>query len=1123
MKAALKAGWRRARTALSLGATVLAIASLWTGFAWAIEQGQLFATQEDGFARLVLTFPGLEHPPEYTLTLENGVFSLLFTEPVDVVMPDVDKTLPDYVSVARVDTDGRGLRFGLRAALKFNRVEAGEEVYIDLLPPDWQGPPPPLPPDVLARIAERERLAALRAEEVRKQQEFDRLHPKVDVRVGSNPTFLRLQFDWTVNTKAEFSQTDQEGVLSFEWPVDLDLSALKANLPAEIVAVGTDLSSGGATVKLTLAAGVKPRFYQESARSFILDIDLGHADIPELTAADLTEQVTGADHVSATENTGAHQSEPATSEVAAAHPSTVPEVITPFISTLGSTLRVVFPFEQDTPSAVFRRGNSIWMMFDTTTGIAVPTDKAALGPVVSAFSVVASGDTQVVQIDLSQDRLATLGSEGRAWVLSLGDILLTPTEPVTLSRRRDNEGLFEMTADIDRPARIHKFVDPIVGDTLEVVTAFPPSRGVLRSLEYVDFYALRSVHGLVIQPKHEGVDVAIESKLAVITARGGLTVSALDRQRAVGAGLTEDSRTAFIDLVSLEQKDPAEFVKHRDQLMMDTANASGRDLDVARLSLAQYYLANGFAYEALGVLRVLESQLAAKDIIRKIRVTTAIAATLASRPTDALPILVSPSLTDEADALFWRAIARADSGDFIGAKIDGLAAEQVSEAYPAWAQNRFRFAILRAAVETGDIAVAVRVLEEIDFARLTIEETSLYHLLSGRIAELQGHIADAIDTYGQVVAADVRPTRAEAIYRTLVLLDGQGNLDLDKAVVTLAAESLLWRGNTLEAAMQKLLAEFYFRQGDYRSGFETVKQAVANYSESKEINALRDEAQTMFIELFLNGLADSLGPVEALSLYYDFRQLTPPGARGDEMIRNLARRLVKVDLLAQAAELLEYQLTNRLKGAAQAQVAADLAVIYLADRRPQDAQRVLNATRMPDISTTLTRQRRVLEARAMIDGGRDELALDVLNDMQGRDTDLLRIDAHWRAKRYAVAGELLEAMYSDAVSIGALSQPARMDVIKAGVAYVLAGEDLSLSRLRSKFAEAMVTSPEWPMFDYVTGTISVDSLEFKKVARAVSGIDSLNAFLTSYRETYGTEGALAPITASKQDQTLASK
>ena len=39
------------------------------------------------------------------------------------------------------------------------------------------------------------------------------------------------------------------------------------------------------------------------------------------------------------------------------------------------------------------------------------------------------------------------------------------------------------------------------------------------------------------------------------------------------------------------------------------------------------------------------------------------------------------------------------------------------------------------------------------------------------------------------------------------------------------------------------------------------------------------------------------------AMFYEFRELTPIGRRGDEMIRRLADRLVAVDLLDQAGEL----------------------------------------------------------------------------------------------------------------------------------------------------------------------------------------------------------------------------
>ena len=105
-----------------------------------------------------------------------------------------------------------------------------------------------------------------------------------------------------------------------------------------------------------------------------------------------------------------------------------------------------------------------------------------------------------------------------------------------------------------------------------------------------------------------------------------------------------------------------------------------------------------------------------------------------------------------------------------------------------------------------------------------------------------------------------------------------------------------------------------------------------------------------FDSLFLGGKADALPPIEALGLFYDYRDLTPIGRRGDEMIRKLADRLVSVDLLDQAAELLQHQVDHRLQGSARAQVATRLAVIYLMNHKPERAIATLQ---------TITRDRAV--------------------------------------------------------------------------------------------------------------------------------------------------------------------
>ncbi|HTN63214.1 MAG TPA: hypothetical protein VL147_16960, partial [Devosia sp.] len=176
-------------------AALVAVGAALPVSARAVEQGQLYVTQEEGYARLILSFPGRDSLPAYKIRADNGVLSIEFEQAVNIVLPDVSTTLRDYVSIARVDPDGKGLRLALRSSFNFNRIEAGEKLFVDLLPVTWQGMPPALPQDVIDALAERARLAAIKAERERKAADVIALQPAAKIRIGRNPTFLRLQFD----------------------------------------------------------------------------------------------------------------------------------------------------------------------------------------------------------------------------------------------------------------------------------------------------------------------------------------------------------------------------------------------------------------------------------------------------------------------------------------------------------------------------------------------------------------------------------------------------------------------------------------------------------------------------------------------------------------------------------------------------------------------------------------------------------------------------------------------------------------------------------------------------------------------------------------------------------------
>src|SRR5581483_4989037 len=95
----------------------------------------------------------------------------------------------------------------------------------------------------------------------------------------------------------------------------------------------------------------------------------------------------------------------------------------------------------------------------------------------------------------------------------------------------------------------------------------------------------------------------------------------------------------------------------------------------------------------------------------------------------------------------------------------------------------------------------------------------------------------------------------------------------------------------------KMLAHLYTADGRYRDAFYVMRAAIAAHPHSDMTRQIQQEAAATFDALFLAGKDDAMPAIDALALFYDFRELTPVGNRGDEMIRRLADRLVSVDLL----------------------------------------------------------------------------------------------------------------------------------------------------------------------------------------------------------------------------------
>src|SRR5258706_4179966 len=137
---------------------------------------------------------------------------------------------------------------------------------------------------------------------------------------------------------------------------------------------------------------------------------------------------------------------------------------------------------------------------------------------------------------------------------------------------------------------------------------------------------------------------------------------------------------------------------------------------------------------------------------------------------------------------------------------------------------------------------------------------------------------------------------------------------------------------------------------------------------------------------------------------------------------------------------------------AGAQAATDRAVVCLMDKKPEEALDAINASRTTVLPNALNLQRRVLSARALSALGRYDAGLEMIGADTSPDAQDVRAEVAWKQKSWASAAAIIEKTLGERFKKpGPLSADEEGKVLRAGVAYSLAGDDVALQRLQSRY------------------------------------------------------------------------
>ena len=1014
-----------------LGLGLLALA---TGPAKAAETVVTRAGAHPGFGRIVFNW---SQPTAYRAGIEDGRLVIRFARPISTGFDAVIEHLDDYISTAALSEDGRTAVFRLVRPFDLRQRLDGAHIVIDLVE---------LTPGAGSETETEQGDTLLR------------------VRAGKHPGFDRLVFDWPEAVGYRLESAEARATIRFDRPAKPDFTRL-ARARLRYVRKPAVIDGGGPlTVRLALESGSRVRHFR-----------YGTFVVIDIFAPSGTQQASA-------DTDAAAPFEPAPKADRRPDPKAeTPGAPTPLVMTSADPGRVFlaataadgraevrFAWNEAVAAASFRRAGHLWLVFDRP---APDVDLEVLriaGLVRSAERVRADGAT-VLRLVLEPGIGARLRREGTTWLAALGAGPAAPALAVPTQTRistAGGPGLWLGLQDAGDPIRL---IDPGVGDRIVVVPTGAAGLGVAARRRYPEFELPQTTQGLVVVPYSE--HLRIESARDGVTIGGpdGLVLSvAADTERETATAGETDYRARSLFGYADWSGEPS-FIAAKHRLQGTIVVASAERIGEARLDLARLYFAHGLPTDALGQLSAIareDPELADRLPNRALRGAVQY---LTGDHQAAARSLADPAFDRDPEIALWRGATAAARADAATAARDFVRGAERLASLPALYRHRLGMAAAGAALEAGDGRQAGRFLDLVETTAPEAATRSMMETLRGRIDQLEGRPEDALARWDVVLAGTHRAARTRAALWRVAHLRETGRMTADDAIAALDGMRFGWRGDGLEFALLRDLGHLYLEAGRTRDGLETLRTAATYFAAHPEVPAVAQEMKQAFAALFLDDGEEIMPAVSALALYEDFSELTPSGPQGERVVKNLTRRLVAVDLLDQAAALLDEQVRFRLDGAEKAAAGAELATVHLLDHDPAAALDALDASAVAALPTAVVAERLRIRARALTELDRAAEALAILADDASPEAALVRFEVHWRTGDWVGAAETL-ARVVDAIDAGARPLAGARDelVLRWAVSLALADDRPGLDALARRFGVHMASGPHAAVFRLAT-------------------------------------------------------
>lgn len=905
---------------------------------------------------------------------------------------------------------------------------------------------------------------------------------KVNLRVGEHEDFLRLVFDWPEKLDYQIQQSGEQLQLVFSKPLTVDLKPLSRH---KNYIKNAKLQSDQKTVIFDLSGDFKIADFVNE-KSIVVDLKQAKAKSVKKESTQKKEEPVAA----ATKTTKPETAKTGKLITGGAVPL--------YITEKDDQVTLRFAWTRPVSASVFRRGDNVWIVF-SHEGRFIPSNSSSRSnrKIIGEPSQVATEVGSALYFSALPGINPTVSRDGSSWVVEMKAQDLNPTVSIPIKNEPLSVISPRVFAKVGDTSETIVVSDPEVGDDLYVVPSEAVGRGVEIEREYIQFTLLRTLQGIAILPHADGLKVEKDNDGVAISHANKLLLSNPTDTQPQHAIKPKDR---LFDFYSSDDLRHSNFVKARWKLENIVADERNVEYSKTRLDIAWFFFVRDYIEETLGVIEYITQEEPAFADNDRLKAIKGAALFLQEDYEGAWDLLKSSAFDARADIDLWRGALAAARGQYDLAMQKFKKAGKIPADYPLFIRLPIETLAARTALANKDYEGALRLLDDLIAAGQLQDVAEVYPLL-GQVYVTTEAYDRALRAYEVAIKSGIPGIMEKGVLGATLVKLATNKIDKKQAIEDLDKIRFNWRGDSFEFSLMYNLGEIYIQDRQYAEGLRALKEAVTYNPDNPQAPAATELMTNVFKDLFMGGYADQLKPLQALALFDEFRELTPPGKEGDEMIRKLADRMVQVDLLDRAAQLLDNQVEFRLEGVEKARIAARLAVIYLLNNQPEAAAKVLEASdTVKDMPKPLKMERRRLLSRAYADQQEYQKGLVILGDDLSFDADLLRADMYWHLKQWINAAEVLQRLAGYAKLEEGLTDQHAQFVLNAAVALSLAGDLEGLEKVRVKYGSAMDSTPYRDAFRVVSRSDLQNTSDLAGLSNRFSEVDEFNSFMRSYRE-----------------------